>query len=116
MGELVTGEISLREAVAALRDELLGAVRAAATDELAFVVGPVEMEFTVELTRATGTDGKLAISIASVGANKGTTQAHTQRVCVTLTPTTPEGRDLLISAPVTHATHGPGDVSQHLPD
>lgn len=42
-------EIGSADAVAAVRDELLEAATRGAGHEIAFAVGPVEMEFEVEL-------------------------------------------------------------------
>jgi hypothetical protein len=42
-------EIELADAVAAVREELFDAARRGVGQEVAFVVGPIEMEFAVEL-------------------------------------------------------------------
>jgi hypothetical protein len=91
-------EIELADAVAAVRDELLVAAARGVDQEIAFAVGPIELEFAVELRAdATAKAGFKAWVLASAEVEAGVGRASTHRVTVTLTPKRPDGRDLLIS-------------------
>ncbi|WP_406368171.1 trypco2 family protein [Streptomyces sp. NBC_01546] len=109
-------DIPLADAVAAVRDELLtAAARAGENPQVVFAVGPVEMEFEVEL-RADA-KAKAGFKLWAVGAETeaGVSRARTHRVSFTLTPKTASGEDVLV-----HATQprqsGPGDTSQRIED
>jgi hypothetical protein len=119
-------EIELADAVAAMRDELLTAAARSAGQEIAFVVGPIEMEFAVELRAdATARVGFTAWVVsadveagadvkADVEAEAGVGRSRTHRVKVALTPQRPGGGDLLISAAPAAASgeaFDPGDAS-----
>jgi len=81
-----------------MRNELLVAAARGVGREIAFAVGPIEMEFAVELRAdATATAGFKAWVLASAEAEVGVGRARTHRVTVTLTPKRPDGGDLLIS-------------------
>ncbi|WP_432523004.1 trypco2 family protein [Kineococcus sp. SYSU DK006] len=91
-------EIELADAVAAIRDELLTAAGRAAGQEIAFAVGPIEMEFGVELRAdAKVKAGFKAWVLASIEGEAGVGRTGTHRVTVTLTPKRADGGDLLIS-------------------
>jgi hypothetical protein len=91
-------EIELADAVAAMRDELLDAAARGAGQGLAFAVGPVEMEFAVELRAdAKAKAGFKAWVLAEVEVEAGAGRTSTHRVKVTLTPKRADGSDLLIS-------------------
>jgi hypothetical protein len=91
-------EIELADAVAAVRDELLDAAARGAGQGLAFAVGPVELEFAVELRAdAKAKAGFKAWVLASAEVEAGAGRTGTHRVRVTLTPRRADGGDLLIS-------------------
>jgi len=103
-------EIELADAVAAVREEMLEAARRGVDQRVGFVVGPIEMEFAVELRAdARAKAGFKAWVFASAEVQAGVARGSTQRVKVTLTPKRPDGTDLLIADLQTPA--GPGDVS-----
>lgn len=107
-------DIELSDAVAAVREELLDAARRGSGQQIAFVVGPIEMEFTVELRAdAKVKAGFKAWVLASADAEAGVSRGRTHKVKVTLTPKQADGADLLISDQ-TAAPDGPGDLSGHL--
>jgi hypothetical protein len=92
-------DIELADAVAAVREELLAAARRGAGAEIGFVVGPIEMEFAVELrSDAKARAGFTAWVIASAGVEAGITRVGTHRVKVSLTPKRADGGELLIAA------------------
>lgn len=102
-------EIELADAVAALRDELLTAAARGAGQEIAFVVGPIEMEFAVELRADEKAKAGFKAWVVSADVEAGA-----GRVTVALTPKRADGGDLLISAAPAAASGAgfdPGDVS-----
>jgi hypothetical protein len=91
-------EIELADAVAAVRDELLEAAWRGVGQEVAFAVGPIELEFAVELRAdAKAKAGFKAWVLASAEVEAGVGRASTHRVKVTLTPKRADGGDLLIA-------------------
>jgi len=91
-------EIELADAVAAVRDELLVAAARGVDQEIAFAVGPIELEFAVELRAdAKAKAGFKAWVLASAEVEAGAGRTSTHRVKVTLTPKRPDGGDLSIS-------------------
>ncbi|MFE7560158.1 trypco2 family protein [Kitasatospora sp. NPDC057500] len=104
-------DVPLADAVAAVRDELLeAAARAGEDPQVVFAVGPVEMEFEVEL-RADA-KAKAGFKLWAVGAETeaGLSRARTHRIAFTLTPKRPGGGDLLVSS-VQERPDGPGDTT-----
>jgi hypothetical protein len=79
-------DIQLADAVAALRDELLEAVGRGRGQELAFRVGPVELEFTVELRVDAKGKGGFKAWVVSGDGEAGVARGRTHRVMVTLVP------------------------------
>jgi Trypsin-co-occurring domain 2 len=107
-------DIELADAVAVVREELLEAAQRGVGQQVGFVVGPIEMEFTVELKAdAKAKAGFKAWVLASAEVEAGVSRGRTHTVRVTLTPKNATGGDLLISDTTTDGT-GPGDVSGHL--
>jgi hypothetical protein len=94
-------EIELADAVAAVREELFDAARRGVGEDIAFAVGPIEMEFAVELRAdAKVKAGFKAWVLASAEVEGGVARGRTHRVTVTLTPKRRDGGDLLIAAEV----------------
>ncbi|MDH6111209.1 hypothetical protein P3T36_003233 [Kitasatospora sp. MAP12-15] len=85
MSEAVA-DIELADAVQAVRRQLAAAAEQAAGQRIQFEVGPVEIEFTVELRRDAKASGGVRAWVlsADLEASAGRTRAH--RVTVTLTP------------------------------
>ncbi|MFG3701387.1 trypco2 family protein [Micromonospora sp. NPDC047620] len=108
-------EIELADAVAVVREELLEAARRGADHEVGFVVGPIEMEFAVELRAdVKAKAGFKAWVLASAEVQAGVTRGSIHRVKVTLTPKQPDGTDLLIADAPGSRPAGPGDVSERI--
>ncbi|WP_433541783.1 trypco2 family protein [Streptosporangium sandarakinum] len=106
-------EIELADAVEAVRDELLAAAVRGADSEIAFTVGPIELEFTVELKVDAKAKGGFKAWVVTADAETGVARGRTHKVKVTLTPRHRDGADLLIrggSGP----GDGPGEVTGHL--
>lgn len=97
-----------------VRAELLTAAGRGAGEDVAFVVGPIEMEFAVELRAdVKAKAGFKAWVVASAEVQAGVSRARTHKVKVTLTPKGADGRDLLIAG-AGDGPVGPGDVSDHV--
>ncbi|MER7877737.1 trypco2 family protein [Streptomyces solisilvae] len=108
-------EIELADAVAAVRDELLEAAARGVGQDLAFKVGPVQLEFTVELRADAKAKAGFKAWVINTDAEAGVTRGRTHRVTVTLTPQRPDGSDLLVHGDPSRQ-QGPGDVSGRIPD
>jgi hypothetical protein len=80
-----TEPIGIAEAVDHLRDELLRA-RADGGDGLEFQVGPVELEFSVEMRREGKGKTGLKAWVVSAGAERSVSQASVHRLKFVLTP------------------------------
>jgi hypothetical protein len=107
-------DIELADAVAVVRGELLDAAERGVGEDVAFVVGPIEMEFTVELRAdAKAKAGFKAWVLAAAEVEAGVSRGRTHKVKVTLTPKGADGGDLLIAAKA-QGSAGPGDVSGHI--
>ncbi|MFF3503966.1 trypco2 family protein [Streptomyces sp. NPDC003247] len=89
-------ELELTAAVRLVRDALLSAA-ADTHDDLRFEVGPVGMEFTVELRRdvAAKTGFRAWVLSGDAEARAGRTRTH--KVSLTLTPKRADGRAVEIS-------------------
>jgi hypothetical protein len=109
-------DIPLVDAVAAVRDELLEAAGRGAGQDVVFAVGPVAMEFQVELRAdAKAKAGFKLWAVADVGAEAGVSRGRTHRVSFTLTPKAARGGDLLISGSPNRPP-GPGESKGRIAD
>ncbi|OKJ03296.1 trypco2 family protein [Kitasatospora sp. CB01950] len=106
-------DIELADAVAAVRDELLKARSRGASSDLVFEVGPVEMEFEVELRADAKVGGKFRVWAVSADAEAGVSRGTTHRVSFTLTPRLRDGGGLLIHGDP-DAPAGPGDLDGYV--
>ncbi|WP_333732967.1 trypco2 family protein [Streptomyces sp. IBSBF 3010] len=82
---------------------------------MVFAVGPVEMEFEVELRADASV--KAGFKLWAVGAETqaGVSRGRTHRVSFTLTPRNVHGGDLLVSGSPDRPD-GPGDLSDRIAD
>jgi hypothetical protein len=87
-------QVPLVEAIRALRREIVEASRVAKDEEVQFKLGPVELEFALELSREAGADGGLKFWVVSLGgqAKRGSATTHTVKLVLT-----PAGGDVLVS-------------------
>jgi hypothetical protein len=96
-------EIGLADAVAAVRRELTEAREAGANSGLVFEVGPIQMDFEVELRAEAEAKGRFRVWVVSADASAGVSRGRTHRVSFTLLPKYADGRgDVLV------ASEGPG--------
>ncbi|MFC8722431.1 trypco2 family protein [Kitasatospora sp. NPDC057198] len=91
-------DIELADAVAAVRNELLKAQQLGSGQELLFEVGPIEMEFEVELRADAKAAGKFKVWALSAEAEGGVSRGRTHRISFTLTPRQAGRPDLLIAS------------------
>ncbi|WUA85821.1 hypothetical protein OHO81_44420 [Streptomyces pseudovenezuelae] len=106
-------EIELTKAVAAVRNELLAAAAQGAGEDLTFKVGPVELEFAVELRADAKVKAGFKAWVVSGDVEAGVARGRTHRVKLTLTPQQASGGDLLVHGRPDQQ-EGPGDVSGYI--
>jgi len=89
----MSDQVPLVDAVRALRREIVEASRVAQDEEVKFELGPIELEFGVEMSREASGGGQLKFWVVSVGgqAKKGSVTTHTVKLVLT-----PAGGDILI--------------------
>lgn len=107
-------EIELAAAVAALRDELTEAAACGNGQGIIFQVGPIELEFTVELRQDVKAKAGFRAWVVSGDGEAGMARGRTHRVKVALTPQGPDGDVLIHRRRLT--APGPGDVSGRIED
>ncbi|MFI6036381.1 trypco2 family protein [Streptomyces sp. NPDC051315] len=90
-------ELELAAAVQLVRDELLRASAAAAQSDLRFEVGPIGMEFTVELRRDVTVRTGFKAWVVSADADGKAGRTRTHKVSLTLTPKHADGTSVQIS-------------------
>ena len=95
-----TPRLSLAETICELRAQLDLAVAEGDGKGLRFTLGPVELEFQVEVTWAGGADAGVRFWVVSAGAKGSRSSASTHTVKLSLTPIGPGGGDVLISSSV----------------
>jgi hypothetical protein len=106
-------EIELADAVASVRDELVAAAKRGVGQEVAFTVGPIELEFAVELRQDAKAKAGFKAWVVSGDVEAGAGRSRTHRMKITLTPQLPGGGDLRISGDPDRPAD-PGDVSGHI--
>ncbi|MFE9687937.1 trypco2 family protein [Streptomyces sp. NPDC006285] len=79
-------DIELADAVEAVREQLLIAAGRAAGQDVAFEVGDIHMEFTVELRSERKTGAKVRAWVVDAGVDGTRATGHTHKVAFTLTP------------------------------
>jgi hypothetical protein len=80
------GDVELSVAVQAIRDELLQAAADGVDKEVRFEVGPIQMEFEVEIRREIGARGGVKAWLLSASADTKRTSTRSHRISFTLTP------------------------------
>lgn len=106
-------DIELGDAIAALRDQVLDAADRATTAEVEFVVGPIELEFAVELKMDAKAKTGFKAWVLSADVEAGASKTSKHKVSITLTPRRPGGGDLLVSQQGS-GEDGPGDLTGHI--
>ena len=80
--------IELAEVIRQLRLELDKARTAAEGEDLRFELGPIDLELTVGLEAAGGAEVKVRFWVVELGGDARATSTSTQRIKLTLNPTT----------------------------
>ena len=78
--------IGLSDAIAALRAELVTAMTAGQDEKLHFELGPVELEFTVDVRKEGGADAGIRWGVVSFGARGTLGSSDGHRVKLVLQP------------------------------
>ncbi|MET9730881.1 trypco2 family protein [Streptomyces sp. NPDC006458] len=78
--------VELSQAVESVREQLSALNRDVAGKDLVFDVGPVELEFTVEVSFAGETGTAVKLWVVEAGAKGSVSDSFTQTVRVTLEP------------------------------
>ncbi|MEH6373147.1 trypco2 family protein [Streptomyces sp. KLMMK] len=92
-----SGDMELAEAVQAVRDELMSAAAQGAGSDVTFKVGPIALEFTVELRKDARARGGIRAFVVSGETDAGVSRTRTHRVSLTLEPVLADGTPVLIS-------------------
>jgi hypothetical protein len=78
--------VDLADAIEAIRAQLVDAAERGAGSELAFEVGDIQLEFSVQLSHDRTAKGGVKAWVLTAGYESARTRAETQRVSVTLKP------------------------------
>lgn len=84
--------VDLADAIEAIRSQLLHAAERGAGSELAFEVGDIQLEFSVQLSHDRTVKGGVKAWVLTAGYESAQTTEQTQRVNVTLKPKRRNGR------------------------
>lgn len=92
-------DVGLAAAIEVVRRELLAAQQDGQGSGLQFVVGPVELEFVVDVTREGGGEASVKVlSLLSLGAKGSVSQAVSNRIRVTLGAVGADGKPFEVAA------------------
>ncbi|MEV7090849.1 trypco2 family protein [Streptomyces sp. NPDC093085] len=78
--------IELADAIQSVRDQLLEAATRATDTEVAFEVGDIQMEFTLELRKELKGGAKVKAWVVEAGTDAAVTSGRTHKVAFTLKP------------------------------
>ena len=85
--------IGLKEAIAALRAELIESVVASYGEPLRFAVGEITMEFQVEVERSADAQGTLKFWVVEFGVGGAVKAKDVHKVVIPLRPVDPNDKD-----------------------
>lgn len=85
MADELEFDVPLSGAIDALRREVVEAIEHAAGQEIRFELGPVEMEFNVQVSRETGRDREIKFWLVAIGdrTDRSSMTSHTIRLALT---------------------------------
>lgn len=89
--------LDLADVVRALRQELTAATAEGDDSEIRFELGPVELEFLVDVKKEGGGDAGVRFGVVSFGAKGGGTSGSGHRLKLVLTPQDSSGRPPRVS-------------------
>ncbi|MEU4895041.1 trypco2 family protein [Streptomyces sp. NPDC044780] len=81
--------VELTEMIRELRAQLTAAAADGTGESLQFEVGPIEIEVSVAVSKEAGGSGKVRFLVVEAGADGKYARAETQRITITLQPTSP---------------------------
>jgi len=97
---------SVSSVIAEVRRELAEAQKASLHEEIKFLIGEVAVELEVEVeTRGTG-EGGIRLGVVNFGVKGERGKTSSNRILVSLKPTTVTGDDLHIAAEADHRPDG----------
>ncbi|MCT4354508.1 hypothetical protein M5362_15350 [Streptomyces sp. Je 1-79] len=99
-------DIELADAIESVRDQLVEAAGRATGKAVAFEVGDIEMEFTIELRKEVKGGGKVKAWVVEAGADASRARGDIHRVSFTLRP-----RDARTNGPWLVGSEDAGDTS-----
>jgi hypothetical protein len=100
---------TLAEAINGIRDELSVAMAAGVGERLRFEVGPVELEFAVDIQRDLQAKAGVKVWVVEIGGSAGLSRDSSHRVKVTLNPVdTATGRSPQVADQVPELPLRPG--------
>ncbi|MCM2413386.1 MULTISPECIES: trypco2 family protein [unclassified Streptomyces] len=85
-GSAATDGIELADAVESIRNQLIDAAARATGRPLAFEVGDIQMEFTLELRKEVKGAARVKAWVVEAGADAARSTGHTHKVAFTLKP------------------------------
>ena len=92
--------VELPDAIRTLRAELSDAMKEGEGEDVRFRVGPVDLEFGVEVTQDAGVSGGIKFWVVSLEAEGKAARATTHTVKLTLMPLDSSGKDLQVGGRV----------------
>jgi hypothetical protein len=90
--------VGVGEAIEALRVDLTDALRAGQGQEVRFRLGPVELEFEVDVERQGGAGGGIKFWVVSAEAKGQLTNKTLHRIKLSLQPIGSEEQDLAVAS------------------
>jgi hypothetical protein len=89
--------VGLADAIKALRQEIAAAMEEGQDKSVRFELGPVEMEFLLQVTKDAGASAGVKFWIVSLGGQAGISSGSTHRVKLALTPKNAKNESPLIA-------------------
>ena len=87
--------IGLKEAISALRSELIESVIASQGERLRFEVGEITMEFQIEVERSVEVKGGIQFWVVELGAGGTDKDRDVHKVVIPLKPVRADGKPIL---------------------
>lgn len=103
--------IGLRQAIAAVRSELIGAMADGVESALRFDVGPVQLDFAVDVADAIGGEAGVRVWVLSLSTSGRTEVHNSHRVTVTLNPVHASGTSPRIADQASAQPPRPGPLA-----
>jgi Trypsin-co-occurring domain 2 len=88
-------EIQLKEAIAALREELTESILASQSESLRFAVGEITLEFEIEIEKSMDGKGGIKFWVVELGGGGASKDKATHKVTIPLKPIRNDGKPVL---------------------